>query len=247
MLKVETLVKLLVGIKGGNISHYQMYAISEVLAIHVVITQTNPSSRQKIERDPDPDKMASISITKELLSLVSPYNYSEHIRCLDTDDFVTIRKFRSYDLGYLFNINKENCIRDGEINNDHLYELFGRYSEEDVDAVRSDVVERIGSGKHVYTKVGEEFFNRRGWSFTEWGIAVCSQFYYGDEMLLYTLCRVFHRHALVVCRDWYWCTFDIPKELSIGSILDTCDLHLIYLRPGIFAELTLKKETRAIE
>ena len=132
--------------------------------------------------------MASISITKELLSLVSPYNYSEHIRCLDTDDFVTIRKFKSYDLGYLFNINKENCIRDGEINNDHLYELFGRYSEEDADAVRSDVVECIGSRKHVYTKVGEEFFNRRGWSFTKWGIAVCSQFYHGDEMLLYTLC-----------------------------------------------------------
>ena len=112
-----------------------MYPISEVLAIRVVITQTNPISRQKIEHDPDPDKMASISITKELLSLVSPYNYSEHIQCLDTDDFVTIRKFKSYDLGYLFNINKENCIRDGEINNDHLYELFGHYSEEDADAV----------------------------------------------------------------------------------------------------------------
>ena len=30
--------------------------------------------------------------------------------------------------------------------------------------------------------------------------------------------------------------------MSIGEILDACDLHLIYLQPGVFAELKLKKK-----
>ena len=188
------------------------------------------------------DNMAAISITKELLSLVSPYNYTERICCLDTDNFVTIHKFRDYELGKLFDINKVNCVKNGGINNNHLYEVFGRFSDKDAESVQSDVVERIETGKSVYTQVCEEFFDRHGWSFKEWALAICSHFYHGDEMLLFTLCRIFHQHAVVVCKDRYWSTFDINEDMLIGEILDACDLHFIYLRPGVFAELKLKKK-----
>ena len=56
------------------------------------------------------------------------------------------------------------------------------------------------------------------------------------------LCHIFHCHAVVVCRDRYWCTFDIDEDMSIGAILDVCDLHFIYLCPGIFVELKLKRK-----
>ena len=54
---------------------------------------------------------------------------------------------------------------------------------------------------------------------------------------------MFHRHALIVCYDKIWTTLDSPdKTLSDMELLDTCDVHLIFLRPGIFAELILKKK-----
>ena len=95
--------------------------------------------------------MVTVSIAKELLSLVSPYNYTEKISRLDTDDFVTICKFSEYDLGKLFNIDRQNCLHDGEINNDHLYKVFGRFSDEYAESVCTDVVERIELGRAVYT------------------------------------------------------------------------------------------------
>ena len=109
--------------------------------------------------------MASLSIAKELLSLVSPYSYRQCIPCLDTDDFVVIQRFKDHEVGSLFNIDRSNCLCEGEINNDHLFELFGCYSDEDAEAVHSDAVECIEFGKMVYIEVRQEFFERHCWEF----------------------------------------------------------------------------------
>ena len=76
---------------------------------------------------------------------------------------------------------------------------------------------------------------------------MCSQFYYGDELLLYVLCRVFHRHAVVICKERYWCTFEPDESMDIYVLLYCCDLHLVYLRPGIFAQLRLKKHHNTLK
>ena len=62
---------------------------------------------------------------------------------------------------------------------------------------------------------------------------------------LLVMCRVFHRHALVICRNCYWCTFEIKSNMDIHEVLDACDLHLIYIHLGIFASLRLKQRHSA--
>ena len=89
----------------------------------------------------------------------------------------------------------------------------------------------------------EEFFATCKTTFKEWAVSACSSYYYGDKLLLYVLCRVFHRHAFLVCYDKIWTTLNSPdKKLSEMELLDACNVHLIFLRPGIFAELILKKK-----
>ena len=186
--------------------------------------------------------MASKSIAEELMCLVSEYDYVSVIPCLDTRDFVTLKEFCKTDLGKVFVINRDGCIRAGRINNNHLFSMFGKYSHEDPDSVRSDTITRLETGSRVYSQVGTEFFEYRKTNFREWALTSCSQYYYGDELLLFALCRIFHCHAIVVCRDRYWCTGNFPDNMCLDEILANCDLHLIYLRPGIFGELRLKKK-----
>ena len=143
--------------------------------------------------------MATNEIAKELLSLVSPFNYRNVIPSLNQDDFTPLRMFQRSQLGKLFTIDRSNCMKNGEINNAHLFELFGRYSDEDAESVRSDTLERINTGRNVYETVGTLFFAMRNWSLTDWALTACSSYYYGDELLLYVLCKVFHRHAVVIC------------------------------------------------
>ena len=187
-------------------------------------------------------KMASKMIAEELLSLVSPYNYWTVIPCLTTDDFMPLRRFQTSILGNLLTIDKTNCVHNGIINNDCLFSMFGKFSEEDADSVRTDAMERIKTGERVYTCVGQIFFARREITFKEWALMACSQNYYGDELLLFVLCRVFHCHAIVVCYDRYWTTLEPEGEIGIDELLDACDLHLVFLCPGVFGELKLKKK-----
>ena len=179
--------------------------------------------------------MAAKSIATELLSLVSPFHYTSKIDCLTTDDFVTVKLFQKTELGKLFRIDKTNCYIDGLLNNSQLFELFGHFSDEDTEGVRSNIIERIESGSNVYEAVGKEFFAIWEITFKEWAVSACSSYYYGDELLLYVLCRVFHRHVLIVYYDKIWTTLD-PKdtELSEMELLNACDVHLIFLRPGLY-------------
>ena len=187
--------------------------------------------------------MAAKSITTECLSLVSPFHYTSKIDCLTTDDFVIVRLFQIMELGKMFWIDKSKCLIDGLFNNSQLFELFGRFSDEDAEGIRSDIIERIESGSNVYKTVGEEFFAICETTFKEWAVSACSSFYYSNELLLYVLCRVFHRHALIVCYDKIWTTLDPQdRQLMEMELLDACNMHLILLRPGIFAELVLKKK-----
>ena len=105
--------------------------------------------------------MADKSIACKLYSLVSPFNYRERISCLDTDEFMTVRHFKEHELSQLFVIDHSKCIIQGEVNNDHLFETFGYFSDESSESVRTDIIKPIESGKKVYENVGTEFFERK--------------------------------------------------------------------------------------
>ena len=209
--------------------------------MHLSIINTDlvfpPKNRAKLE----PSKMVTRTMASELLSLVSPFNYCMLIPCLSADDFIPIRMFQRSQLGKIFNIDRSNCLHNGEVNNLHLFELFGAYSDEDTESVRSDTLECINTGREVYELVGQIFFAWREWNLMDWALTACSSYYYGDELLLFVLCRLFHRHALVICREINWSTLEPEGPMNTEQLLDACDLHLIYLRPGIFRELRLKK------
>ena len=128
------------------------------------------------------------------------------------------------------------------MNFEHLYELFGRYSGETADAVRDDVLEQIKMSQLVYEQVGQIFFARCEWSFNEWALSVCSHYYYGDELLLFTLCHLFHRHVVIICMDKNWSTLEPGGTMTVETLLNSCDLHFVYLKPGLFGELVLKKK-----
>ena len=108
--------------------------------------------------------------------------------------------------------------------------------------MRSDALERINSGAHIYEQVGSEFLEVCGITFREWALSACNQYYYSDELVLYVLCRIFHRHAFIMCTDHVWTTIESEIPLTINELLDVCDLKLLFLRPGIFGKLKLKKK-----
>ena len=101
------------------------------------------------------------------MSCVSPFSYTNMVSALTTDDFVSQKTFSQSELGRMFTIDKTGHKIDSEINNDHSFTLFGKFSDEDCESVHSDAMEHIECGSHVYEQVGKEFFSIRGITYKE--------------------------------------------------------------------------------
>ena len=68
---------------------------------------------------------------------------------------------------------------------------------------------------------------------------------YGDELMLYALCKQWHHHAMVICKDRNWSTLEPEGTMDEDTLIDICDLCFLYVKPGVFTELTLKPSYKA--
>ena len=58
-----------------------------------------------------------------------------------------------------------------------------------------------------------------------------------DELALYCLSKVYNRHVKVYTSSYCWTTLRDQFTLSQEEIGNLCDVHLLYMGPGKFAEI----------
>ena len=181
-----------------------------------------------------------LSITEELLSCVSQYNYRSRVTCLSEQDLVTIKDFKNSRLGKMYNVNRRKCVVKNIVDYDHLFRIFGNYSDEEPDEVRESVIWTVKQNPSLYESVGEIVLSRKNLSLSDWLDLIRYRKIYGDELLLFILCKQWHRHAMLVCKNRHWSTLDPKGVMDEDTLMSVCDLCFVYVRPGVFAELCRK-------
>ena len=74
-------------------------------------------------------------------------------------------------------------------------------------------------------------------SIKDWALSI-KQNRRGDILSLFTLCALTSRHAMVHLRNGnLWITVDTPDSYDHDELLSICDIHLVYIGNGQFAEL----------
>ena len=58
-----------------------------------------------------------------------------------------------------------------------------------------------------------------------------------DELALYCLNKVYNRHVKVYTSSYCWTTLRDQFTLTQEEIGNLCDIHLLYIGPGKFAEI----------
>ena len=124
--------------------------------------------------------------------------------------------------------------------------MFGQYSGEDGDFVRSNILELIKLDKDFYQSVGHTVLNIRGTNIDEWLVDMEDPNMFPDELMLYALSRVYNRHTVVVCRDRNWSAVTTTHPINEDDLFNICQLHLIYLGCSVFACLRHKPFTSNI-
>ena len=74
-------------------------------------------------------------------------------------------------------------------------------------------------------------------SYETWMESVGDETAYADELVLYSLCKLYDCHAMVYCNGHNWSTIDPTNPMDAAELHDACQIQLVYLSPGIFGEL----------
>ena len=94
--------------------------------------------------------------------------------------------------------------------------------------------------KDFYQSVGHTVLNICGTDIDEWLVDMEDSNMFPDKLMLYALSRAYNRHTVVVCKDHNWSTVATTDPINENDLLNTCQLHLIYLGCSVFACLCHK-------
>ena len=178
-----------------------------------------------------------ISVASELYSELSPYKFRRHITCLSKQDYLSPVKFHKSDLGQTYWIDIRNVYKNCGMNANHLYEYFGKFSDHTGSEVRQILCNLIELNDTFYQSVGLIVLDMHATSYETWMESIGDETAYADELVLYSLCKLYDHHAMVYCQGCNWSTIDPTNPMDAAELHDTCQIHLVYLSPGIFGEL----------
>ena len=126
-----------------------------------------------------------------------------------------------------------------------MFELFGKYSSRDAQTVRDDLCDWLQDKENetqsVIIKAMSTIPNR---SLSIWLMTMRNSKYAGDELTLYALCKLYHRHATVYTMTGLWTTIKGGVLLDEHDLFDKCDLKLVHLEGYCYGVLTKLETTK---
>ena len=137
--------------------------------------------------------------------------------------------------------------------NDTLYELFRKFTNKDVKFIRQWLKLFSLTNQQNLEVRAKRYLASKGLAFDNW-LSSITDGMKGDILVLYTLCMLFDKHAIVHLRHGFvWSTLE---DLSQDHYVDLkkCELHLCYVGRGLFVELMERvtplevvKDTEAVQ
>ena len=124
--------------------------------------------------------------------------------------------------------------------NDNLYELFRKFTNKDVKFIRLWLkLFTILNQQNLEVRVSR-YLASKELAFDNWMTSIANGMK-GDILVLYTLCMLFDKHAIVHLRHgMVWSTL-VDLSQDHYADIQKCELHLCYVGRGLFIELMERK------
>ena len=180
-------------------------------------------------------------LAKELMSLVSDYKYCDTILKIDPVGCIIPPAWKMMSLSEEFWVDTSYCYTDRNLRNSNcLLNMFGRYSGEAADDVRTDILDSMWEERAFFEQVGQCYLRAIKLSLEDWIKDMRDTNSPCDELLLYALSRRYNRHVVVHTTDSIWSTVQGYKSMPLNVLLDACHLRLAYVSVGLFGIIRKK-------
>ena len=196
-------------------------------------------------------KMAvSVSIAEELLQEIHAFEPTKVARHIPRSMTISLDYFECNGLAqeYFLDLNevylkpKRKNTKIRVPNPDHIYEVFGKYSHESPDVVRTSIVDFVTCDPKSFKERLVVVFSMLHHNLNSWLLKTKNHANPADEASLYGLCHLYSRHALVYTTRSIWSSLEWRGKYSVEDIKKSCDIHLVFLDGGILGQLHRKPQ-----
>ena len=118
-----------------------------------------------------------------------------------------------------------------------MYSLFTNYAGENCTEIREKLSTWANEQRSYLAELTKESFKTHRTDFNWWILAIINKRRPGDELTLFCLCKIYHRHAIVYTENEYWTTLADTRNLTEDEVVSRCDIVLVYLGDNKFCEV----------
>ena len=144
-------------------------------------------------------------------------------------DSISLEFYKASKWVNYFTLDVSLTFKNGKVNPDHVYELFGSFNGLSAKEVRMDLLEYIYENIDFFECRSSVCLALRGIGMNTWVDMVKDSCICCDELALLGLSAMFQRHCLVVTKNKFWSTIETKEPLSIINLMKECSVRLLYL------------------
>ena len=121
-----------------------------------------------------------------------------------------------------------------------LFELFGRFSDDDTITVRAKMISEVKTYLSWYERAAFIYNIMKPDTMESWLNIMKYEGIKGDEISLHTLAHIYQQHIVVHTKGRPWTMVKRDDKMTESHLPEVCNVHLLYMGNYVFAELKRK-------
>ena len=180
------------------------------------------------------------SIAEEIIDAIKDKTYDSCVSNLTKTHRVNLKNFRRERLpdGTWITMKRFVTKMNRPVPN-AMFELFGEFSNQSRPEVRDTMIGWSYDNFQMLERVFSVALSQRNTILHAWLNIMADEHTPGDELTLYVLAHMYHRHAYVFTQMFWWTTLLYTVPVTEKELLAQCDVVLVYMRGGVFGKLEM--------
>ena len=182
--------------------------------------------------------MVTADLATELMESLTPIQYSDRITALVDETAMSSKMLQTLRTNFkgMYEFSSDVFrARNGTPKPTGMLDLFGRYSGEESNEIRKEMIKYVLSNKDSIGETCKDALVYKRMSLSAWIAKMSLRKSVCDEIALYALCKLYSRHALIYTAKGYWSTINESELTGLTGleIEGKCDLSMIYTEKGL--------------
>ena len=185
-------------------------------------------------------KCGKQSLASELLDVIKKESFTKIVCGLDNRRGTTVEAVKKKYSSLMVNHWVDTSVllnNDGSPKASGIYEIFGRIANKSGYEVKEEVLDWMCDKRRELAANMSIAFGQKNLNIIAWMSEVEKDNYPADEFVIYSLCRLYDVHCILLTKYEPWSTISRQFSMAVEDVWAKSDLRLVMLEPGCYGEI----------